>query len=787
MVAALILAGLNPASGFQQPDQPELANFDKRARTAARNVEADESRRAALAHLKSRLPKAKLDWDEVIGSPAWIRSTESFLSGPNGEGGGIAAQTARKFDARERHAAIKAFIDDHRALFGHGPEALDQALLAREFTTPHNGLRTVVWRQHLDNIPVFDGLFTGHTTRHGELVSLCGRFVPDLVQAADRGVRNRAALEADPVISATQAVLRAARNIEEELTIEQVTEKPSHSDRPAVRVFVAAPVLNGETEVRMVWLPIERSSMRLCWEVLLTSRKRGETFRVILDAETGEALLRHCLTVYLSNASYRVFTSDSPTPFSPGLQSPATNQPAEVARELITIDALDRTASPNGWINDGDNQTIGNNVDAHLDWDADNVADTPRPQGSPNRVFDFPLDLTKSPAAYSNAAVVQLFYWCNWMHDRLYQLGFTEAAGNFQTTNFNRGGSENDAVLADAQDGSGFNNANFTPAADGTPGRLQMFIWNGPTPARDGDFDAEVVLHEYTHGLSNRRVGGAGGVGPGITEIQSKSLGEGWSDFYGLAMLSASSDDVDAAYARGAYSRFMMNGTFTQNYYYGGRRYPYTTDLNRNPLTFKDIDPAQASAHSTIPSNPSVSSPSAIEVHNQGEVWCITLWEARANIIKRCGFDRGNELTLRLVTDGMNLAPANPNFLQARDAILLADAVNQNKANYVDLWTAFAKRGMGAMATNSPSSSTTIAVQEDFTLPRDILFVDKSYTGGSPNGSRTAPYPTVLQAYDVALPGYVIRIRNGTYPEALSFTKNLYLQAENGPAAVGTP
>src|SRR6185436_9882108 len=132
--------------------------------------------------------------------------------------------------------------------------------------------------------------------------------------------------------------------------------------------------------------------------------------------------------------------------------------------------------------------TRGNNVDAHLDTDADDVADLPRFQGSAFRVFDFPLDLAQDPSTYRNAAVTQLFYWGNFMHDKLYELGFTEAAGNFQTDNFARGGLGGDAVEADAQDGSGVNNANFSTPPDGSAGRMQMYIFDGPTPDRDGDF-----------------------------------------------------------------------------------------------------------------------------------------------------------------------------------------------------------------------------------------------------------------------------------------------------------
>ena len=341
----------------------------------------------------------------------------------------------------------------------------------------------------------------------------------------------------------------------------------------------------------------------------------------------------------------------------------------------------------------------------------------PRPQGSPWRVFDFTLYLSQNPSHYTNAGVVQLFYWNNWMHDQLYALGFTEAAGNFQSNNFGRGGLGDDAVLADAQDGDGWNNANFSSPPDGLPGRMQMYLWTGPTPFRDGDLDAEVVLHEYTHGLSNRRVGG----GVGISALQSAGMGEGWSDFYALSLLSEAGDDVNGVYACGAYASYLGEAGYLQNYYFGVRRYPYTTDLGKNPLTLKDIDPAQADyCSSSAPYNAALfgtcSTDSADEVHSQGEVWCVTLWEVRANLINRYGWATGNHLALQLVTDGMALSPANPTFVQARDAILQADWVDNGGADRNELWAGFARRGLGLSAT-VPDSSTTAGVIEAFDVP----------------------------------------------------------------------
>src|SRR5205085_8944694 len=117
------------------------------------------------------------------------------------------------------------------------------------------------------------------------------------------------------------------------------------------------------------------------------------------------------------NSTFRVFVSDSPPPFSPGNPTPLTNQPPVIARSLLTLAALNTNASPSGWVDAVVNETRGNNVDAHLDRNDNDVADTPRPQGSPFHVFDPLLDLTQAPSSYGDASVVQLFYWCNFMHD----------------------------------------------------------------------------------------------------------------------------------------------------------------------------------------------------------------------------------------------------------------------------------------------------------------------------------------------------------------------------------
>jgi hypothetical protein len=76
-------------------------------------------------------------------------------------------------------------------------------------------------------------------------------------------------------------------------------------------------------------------------------------------------------------------------------------------------------ASPLGWQNDGDesyNITRGNNAYAYLDLNGSNAFGASANGGS-QKLFDFPLDLSKTVDTYTDAAITNLFYVTNKMHD----------------------------------------------------------------------------------------------------------------------------------------------------------------------------------------------------------------------------------------------------------------------------------------------------------------------------------------------------------------------------------
>ncbi|HEY1048424.1 MAG TPA: M36 family metallopeptidase, partial [Prosthecobacter sp.] len=694
---------VSPAPVSKPRAKPQV----KLIRATTRNVSAIDVREAgrdgttllpdrlqALASLRADIPGTTVEFDPITGAPSQIQATGRFLTGRNA---GLAARDV-----------VGAFIDQHAALFGHDSSVLKSARVTREDVTQHSGMSTVVWNQEVAGVPLFKTILKASLTKHGELITINDHFVAD--PAPNR---------ADPAITAEKAISLAANSVRN--VVEESSVKPDGEARGTERQRkFKAPGIS-DTSAQLTYLPMDERELRLGWDVTLFSLEHDEMFRTVVDAESGTVLYRTTLTSDISNATYRVYGDaaskkpfDSPQPMTPGHATPLTTEPAEVPRQLITLPALDTTASPNGWINDGGQETLGNNVDAHTDTDSNNSPDLPRPNGGTTRTFDLGASLSLAPSTCKDAAAVNLFYVCNWVHDRLYQLGFTESAGNFQTSNFGRGGLGNDAILADAQDGGGTNNSNFSTPVDGSPGRLQMYLWTAPDPDRDASFDTHIIIHEYAHGLSNRLVGG----GVGMTAWQSMGMGEGWSDFYALCLTSDPSQDPNAVHPLAPYSARLLLDVVDSNYYFGIRRYPYCTDMAKSPLTFKDIDYRQAVTHPGVPLSPRYGSPNSIanQVHAIGEVWCGMLWEVRAALMAKHGRAPGNERVLQLVTDAMKLSPANPNFIQSRNAILQADLVLSGGADAAEITAAFAKRGLGVEAT-SPASNYTEGVVESFDVP----------------------------------------------------------------------
>lgn len=340
-------------------------------------------------------------------------------------------------------------------------------------------------------------------------------------------------------------------------------------------------------------------------------------------------------------------------------------QPGVTSQRVVNGPGSGNTQSPNGWLFSGTQNSVritGNNVRAYLDRDANNSPDGGG-RSITNGNFLTSANLGSQPTTTQNSevAVQNLFYLNNVIHDRLYGHGFRENTGNFQENNFGRGGAGSDSVNAEAQDGSGVNNANFATPGDGSNPRMQMYLWNQTNPQRDGDIDSDIVWHEYGHGLTGRMIGGMSGAISG-------AIGEGMSDV--LAILVNNDDTV------GEYSLNNANGI---------RSAPYTN----YPRTIGDF--------------------TAQSVHFDGEIYAAALWSLKG-IFQREGLS--TNLLLDYVVDGMNFTAPGPDYMDMRDGIL--DSTPNSRDCLV--WEAFANFGMGA-GSSMPVSGGQITINESFNVP----------------------------------------------------------------------
>ncbi len=655
-----------------------LANFDIRAnlnRSLLTPPEAttDDSKpisskshatmqaESAAQELLTEHPRTVIRWSSLTGTPSRITNLSEALTEPRQ---GQADTIARRF------------VTDQQSLFRLREDEVQNLKIERQDRTAHNGITHLLYEQRVGDIEIFQGHFKIHVDRFGAILTASGELMPEAASRINR---------LEPRFSSLEGLRRASPFAGVAATINAVPRTESQSPERAIS-FGAVPEVATEAAARLVYFPLSAKSLRLAWEFTLWMQDSPDVYLIVVDAARGSLLYRYNCTNY-DNPHGLVFTGDSPRPDAPHVN----NNPPTVAREDMPFNGatfFPTTDKHYDWWN-GLSQTtlISNNTDTHLDRSGTtNVPDDPLLM-APTSNFSFPLDLNLSPTTDDNqkAAQANVFYWVNRYHDILYTFGFTESAGNFQTDNFSFGGAGNDAVQSDVQDGSGTNNANFSTPPDGRAGRMQMYLWNsGAAQPLDGDFDQGIILHELTHGLSNRLVSNGGG----LSSMQSGGMGEGWSDFIGLALLRKESDEVDGAYAMGQYAR--------NNYAIGIRRYPYSTNKTVNPLTFANIS-------------------LSAEVHRVGEIWCLTLWEMRAALIKNLGYAEGQRQSIQLVVDGMKLSPGNPTFIEARDAILLADRTNNNGVNQCLLWQAFAKRGLGFSA--STLNGDDAAPKESFDTP----------------------------------------------------------------------
>ncbi|MBM3734804.1 MAG: hypothetical protein FJW39_03385 [Acidobacteria bacterium] len=554
--------------------------------------------------------------------------------------------------------------------FQLGPQDFAGVFLDEQFKTEHNGVTHFRYRQRFEGIDVYNAAWTVNIDRDGRVLNAGGLLFP----RPETGF-------ASP-LGASKSAAKTAR-----LTVD-----------PGGRA-------SSSEEGRPVWFGL-RGRLRAAWLFYVTEENGLDLHASLIDAANGKALFNESLT--LRQARGLVFERESPQPNpKPGV---VTIAPPPFVDRTVQPFTGDPGSSPRGWISGV--TTSGNNAHVSANPLGTLFDRTLTVATAQDLNFSFPLEHGPGSASllgYQDASMANLFYWVNRSHDLFYQLGFNEAAANFQQDNFGRGGIGGDAILAYSFFGAGglggapLSNAAYIQrgTADGSPAMLAFFLSYGADRGfTDNSFDAITVIHEYTHGVSHRLV-------KQLTGFHGRAMGEALSDFYSLEFTLPDSAPPDGVYPYSEYPE--------QAWGLGIRSRPYTTNMDVNPLTFREFGKVFQ-----FP-----------EVHADGEIFVEALWEVRANLIRQHGEREGRRRVRQVVLDGMKLSPPNPTFIDMRDAILLADRASFTGASQQQIWQGFAKRGLGVLAY--ASSPSTAYVVPSFELPSNtgqLRFHDALFSQG---------------------------------------------------------
>lgn len=685
------IVGLPNFDARRDPESLVLNGFN----VLSANKMAPVDRTAAIEELKASIPASYPDsvWIDVHdnGAPKTIANHEGFLTGP---AVGSPETIARAY-----------LLQYHKALGLTARDVRNLKVVVNDLDK-NFGITYLKFQQMVNDVPVYDSEVDVTVTPKGEIAIVnTGQNI--------EGVR----VSTEAALSVEDGIAKAFELCG--VSIDASSIQPSASKRVDGSEFTyfTSPLGEGNEDIIFQKTVVNVGGIaRLAYRAYVDLNGL-EWYNTLVDANTGELLIRYNI---VSDVQGQVFTN------SPGIAGTGARTLQQFAPQFGVTDP---------WVGSGTVST-GNNVDAYLDRDANNSPDTTTTaatgsnpgltsgradttKGTPAGEFTFAYSSSNAPTVQQANAVANLFWFNNYMHDWMYSLGFTESARNFQTNNYGRGGTGNDAVKAEAQDGSSTNNANFATPPEGGSGRMQQYIFTYTTPSRDSDLDGDIVLHEYGHGVSNRLVGTSAS---GLNGTQSGAMGEGWGDYWACSN----------------YNDGVM-GEHSTNRSGGIRRAPYSVPAAGIHDSYADLGNGTTGT-----------STNSFEVHSDGEVWTAALWDLNRTL--------GKTKADLLVLNGMkNLAPG-PSFVTARTNLITACNMLY-PADVCTVWTVFARHGLGnsadgndgtshIAATDLPAScggtpscsSSTTAISSGTPLTQSLATTDCTTTAG--NNSAGAYYDT---------------------------------------------
>jgi extracellular elastinolytic metalloproteinase len=635
---------------------------------------------------KSLGRQAVISLDGVTRTPRMVARLDGFLS--------------NKSSKSPRVIALR-YIKNHRAALGMDASAV-RALHLRTSYRDISGVSQLSFQQLRHGVPVFGSGLRVAVTKSGRVVTVLG----PPVSSVKGGV-------VAPQIAASSARSAALHNVKA-----TATSAVASAAKGAARTTT----FRGGDRASLVWFPTV-SGLRLGWQTLVTARGT-EMYTSVVDARTSEVLYRRNL-------------GDDANATSPANALVWTNYPGAVrggTQQSVNFGAR-------GWLSSTANNNIkldGPNAHVYSDINDNDAADVgEETRSNQGRNFHYPFTSFPTTTTPCNSAfpcswapntpnswqtnrrqnAAQVFFFVNNFHDHLKAapIGFTAAAGNFEgidplqsePIDGANGDVDGNGTIDGLPDGNHVDNANMNTPPDGISPRMQMYLFHQPGTtypdqdpfiASNGGDEADVVYHEYTHGLSNRLVIDANGDST-LGAVQAGSMGEAWSDWYAM----------DYLVGQGLFRDTAADGDLRIGEYVGAgldliRTEPMDCKVGSTSALCPGTPGAGAGGYTYGDFGKIIGRP---EVHADGEIWGQTLWDLRDAL--------GQNLTEFLVTRAMELSPSNPSMLDERDSILLADATLRGGRQLNTIWSVFAHRGMGFFAGALDGNDSTPG--EDFHTP----------------------------------------------------------------------
>ncbi|HHH50308.1 MAG TPA: DUF11 domain-containing protein, partial [Saprospiraceae bacterium] len=426
--------------------------------------------------------------------------------------------SAQKFNPNE---IAQKYIEANYKNWGLTTADISELRISDQYKTKHNGLIHIYYQQQYNGIDIYNALLAVHVRPEGTAFNVGHRLIAGIAKKINATSPQQQAVEALQSAAKYLGIAQDAplKLLKQNLDNQYLIEKGNISKT--------------DIPVKLCFFPTKNNQLKLAWDIEINDKRNVNYWSIKVDATTGEVLDKNNYTLNCKFESQAFRHTEQPctdielpkTNINNNNFSPADNasynvfpvpleSPLQGNRALLTNPA-DPDASPFGW-HDTDGlpgaehtTTRGNNVITNWNRQASTATSGDEPDGGASLVFDFPFDQNAEPLTNGKAAVTNLFYMNNFMHDFSYQYGFDEAAGNFQQKNYTGEGQDEDPVIAVSQYGANIpstpndnnpnndyiNNANFTALPEGSSGIMRMYAWDrNVTGAKYLSIDAPVTI-----------------------------------------------------------------------------------------------------------------------------------------------------------------------------------------------------------------------------------------------------------------------------------------------------